>query len=761
LEITRIQREPLVAEYYSRTRGPLELNLPPLEDAHSVQLALSMVLFALGQNRIDLKRAAAILYTLQIAATNVRSLPADEPNSVRDIVTDETGAVLAPEDPEDPEDPEENQAHPTHADTSQSAFAAQLDAELDAEEQADNEAWLQQQAEEQAREAAWQQSHAQKRAEAEATTNTTPLSLNAAADPETPSTPYSLLPTPYSLPPTPQLFPPPRTPFVRNRTSHPMEGLALRAATLKESHNTMNILNTYKTAAVAATLAAALCLTAAAQEPNPTTIAPGARSADVVAQGPNGVYIYHVKVVERQLDAVNYLNRSGSTHIGFRGTNLMPNASGDAKVNAVTGKIEIDANFKGLTPANGFGPEYLTYVLWAISADGRPQNLGELELAGDKASLKVTTAFQAFGMIVTAEPYYAVSQPSDVVVLQNVFNDATQGVQQQVNVHYQLLPRGLYADTAGAHSQAHPITDREHTPLALFEAYNAQRIAESVGADQYAPDIMKEVAQDIENAQAMQDNKHRDVKMEFTYARSAVQRSEDARLVTLRKQAEERQQQAQEAKVAAQQQAQQSQLDAAQAQAQADAAAAAQAKAEAAKAQADAEAANARAQAAAAQQQAQASEQEAAATREKLRTQLNSVLATTESARGLIVNLSDVLFDTGKYTLKPDTKIALAKVATILTLYPGLKVQVEGYTDSVGSDAYNQTLSENRANAVQTFLVSNGVPAANVTAAGYGKANPVADNTTAAGRAQNRRVNLVVSGDAIGVETTKPTATPQ
>jgi outer membrane protein OmpA-like peptidoglycan-associated protein len=523
----------------------------------------------------------------------------------------------------------------------------------------------------------------------------------------------------------------------------------------------MNILNTYKTAAVAATLAAALCLTAAAQEPNPTTIAPGARSADVVAQGPNGVYIYHVKVVERQLDAVNYLNRSGSTHIGFRGTNLMPNASGDAKVNAVTGKIEIDANFKGLTPANGFGPEYLTYVLWAISADGRPQNLGELELAGDKASLKVTTAFQAFGMIVTAEPYYAVSQPSDVVVLQNVFNDATQGVQQQVNVHYQLLPRGLYADTAGAHSQAHPITDREHTPLALFEAYNAQRIAESVGADKYAPDIMKEVAQDLLNAQEMQDNKHRDVKMEFTYARSAVQRAEDARLVTLRKQAEERQQQAQEAKVAAQQQAQQSQLDAAQAQAQADAAAAAQARAEAAKAQADAEAANARAQAAAAQQQAQASEQEAAATREKLRTQLNSVLATTESARGLIVNLSDVLFDTGKYTLKPDTKIALAKVATILTLYPGLKVQVEGYTDSVGSDAYNQTLSENRANAVQTFLVSNGVPAANVTAAGYGKANPVADNTTAAGRAQNRRVNLVVSGDAIGVETTKPTATPQ
>jgi outer membrane protein OmpA-like peptidoglycan-associated protein len=371
-------------------------------------------------------------------------------------------------------------------------------------------------------------------------------------------------------------------------------------------------------------------------------------------------------------------------------------------------------------------------------------------------------------MIVTAEPYFAVSQPSDVVVLKNIFSDKTEGVLQQVNIHYQLLPKGLYANTDGAHSQSHPITDREHTPLALFEAYNAQRIAEATGADKYAPDIMKEVATDLVNAQGEQDNKHRDIKMEFTYAREAVQRSEDARITTLRKQADERAQQERDARAAAQQQAQQSQmqaeqskLDAANAQAQADAAAAAQARAEAAKAKADAEAANARAAAAEAQHKAQAATQDAEATREKLRAQLNSVLATSESARGLIVNLSDVLFDTGKYTLKPNTQVALAKVATILTLYPGLKVQVEGYTDSVGSDEYNQKLSENRANAVQTFLVSNGVPTANVTAAGYGKANPVADNGTADGRAKNRRVNLVVSGDAIGVQTTAPSTDNQ
>jgi len=493
-----------------------------------------------------------------------------------------------------------------------------------------------------------------------------------------------------------------------------------------------------------------------AQEPNPTTVAPGATKANVMAQGPNGIFVYHVKVVQREMDAVNYLNRRGPTHVNFIGTELMPAARGDAKVDSQTGKTHISVHFDRLTPANGFGKEYLTYVLWAISADGRPQNLGELELAGDKASLDVTSSFQSFGMIVTAEPYFAVSQPSDVVVLKNVFTDKTQGVLEEVNVHYQLLPRGLYANTEGAHSNPMPVTDREHVALPLFEAYNAQRIAQSVGADKYAPDIMQEVQTDLQNAQSIQDSKHRDVKGEFTAAREAVQRAEDARLTTLRKQDEERQLAAQEAKRQAQRQAQQSQLAAQQAQADADRAAAQKAEADAARARAEADAANARAQAAVAQQQAQASKQSEEATREKLREQLNSVLQTTETARGLVLHLGGVLFDTNKYTLKPNAQVSLAKVATILTLYPNLKVQVEGYTDSTGSPAYNQTLSENRADSVRNFLVQNGVHQDGVSAQGYGATNYVADNATAAGRQQNRRVNLVVSGASIGVQTTAP-----
>jgi outer membrane protein OmpA-like peptidoglycan-associated protein len=508
------------------------------------------------------------------------------------------------------------------------------------------------------------------------------------------------------------------------------------------------------TLAAALTLLGGFCLPVFAQEANPTTVAPGATKGSVIAEGPNGIYVYHVNVVERNLDAVNYLNRSGSTKISFVGTNLLPQARGEAKVNAVTGKTNISVKFDELTPANGFGKEYLTYVLWAISVDGRPQNLGELELAGEKANLDVSTAFQSFGLIVTAEPYYAVSQPSDVVVLQNVFTDETRGQLQQINAHYHLLPRGLYANTPGSKTIGNPVTDREHTPLALYEARNAERIALSVGADKYAPDIMKEVSTDLQSAEDINSSKNRDVKMLFTYARQATQRAEDARILTLRKQAAERSQQ----EIAAKEQAQQ-QAAAAQAQAQADQAAAARSQAAAdqaaaARAQAEAQAAAAQAQAAAANQSAEEARQQAIALREKLRAQLNTILQTTETDRGLVVNISDVLFDTGKYTLKQGTQISLAKIATILQLHPSLHMTVEGYTDSTGSPAFNQKLSDNRAVGVRDFLVENGVSADNITAKGYGATNFVADNGTAAGRAQNRRVDLIVAGDAIGVPVT-------
>ena len=492
-----------------------------------------------------------------------------------------------------------------------------------------------------------------------------------------------------------------------------------------------------------------------AQEPNPTAQTAPAQETQEIKKQDDGVYLYRVKVVQRDLDAVNYLHRSGSTLIGFKGTTLLPLAKGEAKVTSERGGIRIEARFQGLTPANGFGQEYLTYVLWAITPDGRPNNLGEVLPAGTKNNIDVTTALQSFGLVVTAEPYFSVTQPSDVVVMQNVIReDKTNGMLEKVNAHYALLPRGTYAQTDGSKSNPNPITRDEKSPLEFYQANNAVRIAQEAGADKYAPEIMRQAMQDLKNAAEIDSNKNGDRKMEITFARQAVQRAEDARLVTLRKQAAERQQNAVNARREAELQAQQSALQALQSQLDAERAKAAQAQADAERARAEAESAAAQARAA----EANKSAENANAVRERLRSQLNSVLATSESARGLIVNMSDVLFDTGKYTLKPATQVSLAKVSGILQAYPGLKLQVEGYTDSVGSDQFNQKLSENRADSVKNFLMGQGVHQDNITSTGYGKAKPVADNSSSSGRAQNRRVQLVVSGNAIGVQQSGPDA---
>jgi outer membrane protein OmpA-like peptidoglycan-associated protein len=375
----------------------------------------------------------------------------------------------------------------------------------------------------------------------------------------------------------------------------------------------------------------------------------------------------------------------------------------------------------------------------------------------DKNQITVTTNLQAFGLIVTAEPYYAVTMPSDLVIVQNVVEDRTQGVIEQVNAHYSLLPRGAYAETAGRHTVLHPITRDERSPLELYEAMNAVQIADAAGASKYAADTMTTAKTALQNATDI-DTHHKDRKETITYAREAVQSAEDARIITIRKIKAEDDAASQQARVNAEQSAQQSQLIAEQQAAERAKADAAAAEAKAAAAEAEARAQKARDAQAAAEQGAQQASQQAEQARERLRAQLNAVLQTTETARGLIVNMSDVLFDFNKYTLKPEAREKLAKVSGILLAYPGLKLQVEGYTDNIGSDEYNQKLSEQRADGVREYLVSQSVSDANVTAKGYGKSQPVADNSTNQGRAQNRRVELVVSGAAIGIEQSAPGA---
>lgn len=500
-----------------------------------------------------------------------------------------------------------------------------------------------------------------------------------------------------------------------------------------------------------------------AQESNPTENSHPNDQTPV--QLNNGEPLYKIQVVARDIPAINYFHRREATKIGFVGTALLPGARGSAKVEARGGRTVIELNLAGLSPANGFGPEYMTYVVWAVTPEGRPINLGEVLPTGgkDRAELTVTANLQTFGLIVTAEPYYAVTMPSDLVVMQNVVEDSTQGVIEQVNAHYTLLPRGAYAETAGRHTVLHPVTRDEKSPMELYEAVNAVNIADAAGASKYAADTMQTARTSLKNAQDMDGHKGSDRKQIITFSREAVQAAEDARIITIRKIKEEDEANERKARADAEAAAKESQAAAEEqaarrAQADADRRAAEEAKREADARSEQARVAQQQAEAAAQQanQQAQAAAQQAEQMRERLKQQLNQVLQTRESARGLIVNMSDVLFDFNKYTLKPEAREKLAKVSGILLAYPNLKLQVEGYTDNIGSDEYNQKLSEQRADGVRDYLVAQSVSEANISAQGLGKSHPIADNSTNSGRAQNRRVELVVSGDAIGIQEQAP-----
>lgn len=564
------------------------------------------------------------------------------------------------------------------------------------------------------------------------------------------------------------------------------------------------------------------------------------------ASGPAPIFAVHTTT--RTVQAVNYQHRGGSTKIDFAGTAMMPDARGQATVKSRRGSIAIEAEFGELQKPTAFGTEYLTYVLWVISPEGRAVNLGEVLVGGNhRSKLNVTTDLQAFAMVVTAEPYYAVRLPSDVVVLENVVRSDTKGISEAVNAKYELMGRGGYIPTG---FKFDPVVLDAKLPLEFMEARNALRIAQSEGAERYASESYQHAVQLMDTADKYATEKHSSKKELIATSRETVQTAEDARAIAVKNldeatrngerqssatalahsqaQTEEATRQknvaqanndlAQAANARAQSdnaiaQAQKLKAESENAQAQSDntAAEAGRAKAEgeaarsqasmvaaqadatasqagmaaaqanstaaeadAAKSQADmaanqasstaqvnaanADADQSRAAAQVAEQNEHQAESEKAVLRAQLEDRLNQILQTRDSARGLIVNMSDVLFDTGKFSLNPGAREKLAKIAGILVSYPSLKTEVGGYTDNVGSDVGNQSLSENRANVVRDYLVHQGVATDSVSARGFGNSSPVASNDNSGGRQSNRRVELVVSGEAIGTPTPGSTA---
>jgi outer membrane protein OmpA-like peptidoglycan-associated protein len=502
----------------------------------------------------------------------------------------------------------------------------------------------------------------------------------------------------------------------------------------------------------------------------------------VPADSGNPTPTYRINVVSRTTRAVSYRHRSGATKINFQGTDLMPAAAGEAKVESKRGALEIEVEFSGLDKPTSFGNEYLTYVLWAISPEGRPVNIGEV-LVGDnhRSKLDVTTDLQAFALIVTAEPYYAVRRPSNLVVLENAIRSDTVGATEAVDAKFELIDRGGYIPTG---YKFDPVILNAKLPLEFFEARNALRIAQSAGAERYAATSYEKAVNQMNEADALASGKHENKKTLSALSREVVQTAEDAREIAVKHIDEERAESERtagagreaHAKARANEESQR-RLNAEAATAEAvrdrnvadrnnrDAQAAAY---QAAGAQADAERDRNDAQkkqqaaemdsdlnrAAAANSNAQL--KDAVRDREELRARLlqqfNLILETRDTARGLVVNMSDVLFDSGKFTLRPLAREKLAKISGIVLAYPSLKLAVEGNTDSVGTELFNQDLSEKRAEGVRTYLTQQGVPESSTTATGFGKTRPIASNDTSEGRQQNRRVELIVSGEVIGTK---------
>jgi outer membrane protein OmpA-like peptidoglycan-associated protein len=456
-------------------------------------------------------------------------------------------------------------------------------------------------------------------------------------------------------------------------------------------------------------------------------------------------------VVKKSIKAVGYEVGVGSTKVIFVGTPAAPNASGGAKVEAKKGGTDIEVKIKGMPQPTTLGAEFLTYVLWTVTPDGSTTNLGEIPIdKNGEGKLNATAQSQTFAMGVTAEPYFAVALPSEIVVLVNDTTKNTKGKIYPEN-SYKLMKRSQYVKLGNPLALT---LDLKNVPLEMYEARNAVDIAKTQGAEKYAPEIFSKATSSLQMAENSLTSKSDKGKI-VTNARQTIQFAEDARALSSERQEAERIQKEKDAAAAAAKTKAEEQAAAeAKRQAELTAAKEAQMKAEAAQAQAEAEAKQTaeRAKAQAAEQDAQRARAATAALRAQLLQQLNSVLQTTDSPRGLVVNMGDVLFDFGKYNLKPDTKITLAKLAGIIQSHPGLHLAIEGHTDNIGSDEANMKLSQQRGDTVREFLVQQGLAADTVTAVGLGKAEPVAANNTNEGRQKNRRVEIIVSGEVIGTK---------
>ncbi|HEU5468400.1 MAG TPA: OmpA family protein [Steroidobacteraceae bacterium] len=410
-----------------------------------------------------------------------------------------------------------------------------------------------------------------------------------------------------------------------------------------------------------------------------------------------------------RLDGFSYREGPESS-LEFRGTSIALGAEGEAEVEFQEGRARVDVEVDKLPPPSSLGP-FSTYVVWAVAADGVASNLGSIEMNGDDGELEATTPLSRFALIVSAEPHFAVSAPSRAVVLQNL----GKRVRGEKFIITGLRERMDYSGIS-------PQPSDQGIPSELKQARYAIAIAEGADADRLAQPDYERAEQLLREAEAATKDEKRSVRNTAPQlARNAVQAGEAARRRAVLAVAAEQQ----EAIAAA-----------ARTEAEKKAAVEAAAAAEAAKVR-----------------EAQVAEEAALAAnraaRADLVARLNRVLPTRETSRGIVAEIAGVQFAIGKAGLNPDAKVALARFAGIVGIYPSMRFRVEGHTDSTGSDETNRALSLARASSVRDYLVGLGVESERISVVGLGPDQPVADNSTAQGRARNRRVEIILTGDPI------------
>ena len=424
--------------------------------------------------------------------------------------------------------------------------------------------------------------------------------------------------------------------------------------------------------------------------------------------------------VASQLQAFSYREGPVST-LRFRGTPIALAADGNGQVEFQDGRSRVQVSVRKLPQPATLGP-YVTYVLWAVTIDGRALNLGSIELAGDRGTLKTSAPLSQFALIVTAEPHFAVSAPSRGIVLVNLA-DSVRGEMTMI--------AGLAERMDYKALQRQTIDPRAKIPPDLYQARYAVQIAELAGAPEFAAERFAK-ARDLlaaaETAQASK--KYREREPAPRLAREAVQAAEDARRDGI------------EARAVAEDQAKRK--------AAADAARAAAEEQARREAELALEESQRQAEQAAREAAEQATASEAARARAEFAARLNRALPTRVTDRGVVAEISGVQFATGAATLNPDAREALARFSGIVGTYPELRFKIEGHTDTTGSAETNRDLSLQRAVTVRDYLVGQGADAETIEVEGLGPDQPVADNATAAGRARNRRVEIVLTGGPAG-----------